>query len=241
MTNNPHPYDTGRTSSTQYIVQDDALQRSLMQRVFLWMSIGLSITGLSAYVAVYNGLAYTIATSTWLFWGLVIGTFLLVVGLSSMLHRISFLMASGAFALYSALNGLTLSYIFLVYTSESIVSTFFITAGMFAVMALYGYITKRDLTKMGSILFMMLIGLVIAGVVNMFVGSSTLSLITSAIGVLVFVGLTAYDVQKIKNMMATVSYEDEGVKKLAIIGALSLYLDFINLFLYLLRFLGNRK
>lgn len=233
--------DNPHQPSNRITYVDATLQRTLMQRVFLWMSIGLGITGLAAYAAFTNGLAYTIASSSGLFYGLIIAELLLVMGLSSMIRRMSFMLATVLFGLYAALNGLTMSYIFLVYTEGSIASTFFISAGMFAAMSAFGYLTKRDLTSWGNLLFMALIGLIIAGVVNMFLGSSTLSLITSAIGVLVFVGLTAYDVQKIKMLFADVYQDDEEIKKVSVLGALSLYLDFINLFLYLLRFLGNRR
>ena len=146
------------------------------------------------------------------------------------------------FVLYSVLNGATLSVIFLAYTMSSIASVFFITAGTFAVMAFIGYVTKTDLTSLGKILFMALIGIIIATVVNVFfVKSGTLNLIISYIGVLVFVGLTAYDSQKIKRMLIMADDMDEGAQKLALLGSLTLYLDFINLFLYLLRIFGSSK
>jgi FtsH-binding integral membrane protein len=145
------------------------------------------------------------------------------------------------FIAYSVINGATLSILLLVYTMESIGMVFFITAATFGVMALIGYTTKTDLSKMGNILFMALIGLIIASVVNMFMHSSGLQLIISYVGVLIFVGLTAYDTQKIKQMLYDQESADEGAQKLALLGALSLYLDFVNLFIYLLRILGNRK
>lgn len=142
---------------------------------------------------------------------------------------------------YSVLNGVTLSVVFLAYTLSSIASVFFITAGTFAVMAFIGYTTKTDLTSLGKILFMALIGLIIATVVNLFVGNSVFNLIVSYIGVAIFVGLTAYDSQKIKRMLYDADEMDERSQKIALLGALTLYLDFINLFLYLLRILGNNR
>ncbi|MCB0728163.1 MAG: Bax inhibitor-1/YccA family protein, partial [Ignavibacteriae bacterium] len=149
--------------------------------------------------------------------------------------------AIGAFFLYAALTGVTFSVLFLVYTGGSIASTFFICAGMFAAVSAYGYFTKRDLAKMGTYLFMALIGLIIASVVNIFLKSGTMSLIISYVGVLIFTGLTAYDTQKIKKMSQTSDIDSEQGKKGAVMGALALYLDFINMFLFLLRILGDRK
>ncbi len=226
---------------SHYTYYDPVLQRTLMQRVFLWMSIGLSITGFMAYVAYDNMWSIAIASSSGLLWGLIIGQILLVMGLSGMIHRISFPVATGLFALYSVLNGLTMSFIFEIYTMTSIAQVFFISAGMFGAMALYGYLTKRDLTSWGSLLLMALVGLIIAGIVNIFLKSETMSLIVAGIGVIVFVGLTAYDVQKIKHLFANAVEDNEETKKLGVLGALTLYLDFVNLFLYLLRLLGNRK
>ena len=145
------------------------------------------------------------------------------------------------FVAYSVINGAMLSSIFMIYTAASIASVFFITAATFAVMALIGYTTKTDLTSVGKILFMALIGLVIATIVNMFIGSSTLTMICSYVGVLIFVGLTAYDSQKIKNMLMQAPDAGESSQKLALLGALTLYLDFINLFIYLLRIFGDRR
>lgn len=235
-------YYPNRDSSSSHISYEHvALQQTLMQRVFLWMTIGLGLTGLAAYMTYSNGWGYSIATNSTLFYGLIIAEVGLVIGLSSLIARINFLLASLLFGIYSVLNGLTLSVIFMVYTMDSIAVTFFVTAGTFGAMALYGYFTKRDLSSMRSILMMALIGLIIASVVNIFLQNSMLQLITSAIGVLVFVGLTAYDVQKIKRLFSGAYEDDEDVKKLSVLGALTLYLDFINLFLYLLRFLGSRR
>ncbi len=214
----------------------------LMRKVYTWMALALVITGVTAYgVATTPSLIEAIVMNRVLFWGLVIAEFGLVFGISGMLHKLSLATATLMFIAYSVINGALLSVIFLVYTMDSIGMVFFITAATFGVMALIGYTTKTDLTKMGSILFMALIGLVIATVVNMFVHSSGLQLIISYAGVLIFVGLTAYDTQKIKQMLYEQDSADESAQKLALVGALSLYLDFVNLFIYLLRILGNRK
>jgi FtsH-binding integral membrane protein len=150
-------------------------------------------------------------------------------------------MAIGLFLLYSALNGLTLSILLLVYTASSVASTFFITAGTFGLMSAYGYFTKKDLTSWGNLLFMALVGLIIASIVNIFWSNPTMYWIISYAGVLIFVGLTAYDTQKIKNMSLELDAESEAGRKGAIMGALALYLDFINLFIILLRILGDRR
>ena len=214
----------------------------LMRKVYTWMALALVITGITAYgVATTPSLIMAIANNSILFWGLVIAEFGLVFGISGMLHKLSLTTATLMFIVYSVINGVLLSFIFLVYTMSSIGMVFFITAATFGVMALIGYTTKTDLSKLGSILFMALIGLIIATVVNMFVQSSGFQLIISYIGVLIFVGLTAYDTQKIKQMLYEQSSADESAQKLALLGALSLYLDFVNIFIYLLRILGDRK
>ena len=214
----------------------------LMRKVYTWMALALVITGVTAYgVATTPSLIEAIVMNRVLFWGLVIAEFGLVFGISGMLHKLSLATATLMFIAYSVINGALLSVIFIVYTMDSIGMVFFITAATFGVMALIGYTTKTDLTKMGSILFMALIGLIIATVVNMFVHSSGLQLIISYAGVLIFVGLTAYDTQKIKQMLYEQDSADESAQKLALVSALSLYLDFVNLFIYLLRILGNRK
>ena len=174
-------------------------------------------------------------------WGLVIAEFALVIGISAAINRLSLSTATLMFVAYSVINGAMLSSIFMIYTAASIASVFFITAATFAVMALIGYTTKTDLTSVGKLLFMALIGLVIATIVNMFIGSSTMTMICSYVGVLIFVGLTAYDSQKIKNMLMQAPDAGESSQKLALLGALTLYLDFINLFIYLLRIFGDRR
>ncbi len=215
---------------------------SLMRKVYVWMSLALIITGITAYgVASSPGLITAFYTNRMLMWGVVIAEFALVFALSAALNRLSLSVATLLFVVYSVLNGVMFSSIFLVYTMSSVANVFFITAGTFAAMAAYGYFTKSNLTTLGKYLLMALIGLVIATVVNIFVGSSMLSLVISYAGVLIFVGLTAYDSQKIKQMLAQQVDADETAQKVALLGALTLYLDFINLFLYLLRLLGNRR
>ncbi len=214
----------------------------LMRKVYLWMTLALVITGLTAYyVASSPTLLFHIFSNKLVLLGLLGGEFLLVIGLSAAINKLSLLMVTLMFTIYSVVNGATLSVIFLVYTAESIMSVFFITAATFGGMALYGYFTKKDLTSWGNILFMGLIGIIIASLVNMFVHNSALQLIISYVAVLVFVGLTAYDSQKIKKMMLQAPDAGESMQKLALLGALTLYLDFINLFLQLLKILGSRR
>ena len=214
----------------------------LMRKVYTWMALALVITGITAYgVATTPSLIEAIVMNSILFWGLVIAEFGIVIGISRMLHKLSLTTATLMFIAYSVINGATLSIFLLLYTAESIGMVFFITAATFGVMAFIGYITKTDLSKIGNILYMALIGLVIATVVNLFVNSSGFQLILSYVGVIIFVGLTAYDTQKIKLMLNEQSSADESAQKLALLGALSLYLDFVNLFIYLLRILGDRR
>ena len=213
----------------------------LMRKVYLWMTMALAITGFTAYgVATSPGILQTIYSNPAVMWGLVIAELILVITVSGAINRLSLSVATLLFIVYSVLNGALLSSVFLVYTASSVATVFFITAGTFAAMALVGYTTKNDLSSMGKILLMALIGMIIATIVNLFVKSTGLELIISYIGVLVFVGLTAYDSQKIKQMLLQAPDASEGAQKVALLGALSLYLDFINLFLYLLRIFGRR-
>ena len=215
---------------------------ALMRKVYVWMTLALMITGATAYgVATSPGIQMALFSNQLLFWGLVIAEFALVIGISAAINRLSLTTATLMFVLYSVINGAMLSSIFLIYTMSSIASVFFITAGTFGVMALIGYTTKKDLTSMGRILFMALIGIIIATVVNIFLKSSGLQMIVSYLGVLIFVGLTAYDSQKIKNMLQMAPDASEASHKLALLGALTLYLDFVNLFIYLLRIFGRRE
>lgn len=218
----------------------DVYVSQVMRQVFTKMFLAMVITALSAYMVLsIPELATFIFTKTMVYWGLLIGEIVMVIALSAALNKLSNIGATLLFYAYSILNGLTLSCIVLVYTSASIVMTFAITAGVFATMAIYGYVTKNDLTKFGSFMTMALFGLIICIVVNMFMHSSTMEWIISFAGVVIFIGLTAWDVQKIKRMAMMTDYNN--ASKLATIGALSLYLDFVNLFLYLLRFFGNSR
>lgn len=214
----------------------------LMRKVYVWMTLALVITGFTAYgVATSPGVLQLIFGNQILFWGMIIAELALVIGVSAAINRLSLTTATLMFILYSVINGALFSSIFLIYTASSIATVFFITAGTFGVMALIGYTTKTDLTSIGKYLFMALIGLVIATLVNMFIKSEGFTYILSYIGVLIFVGLTAYDSQKIKQMLLQAPDAGEGAQKLALLGALTLYLDFINLFIYLLRIFGRRE
>jgi len=212
-------------------------------QVYGWMFCGLLLTAFVAWYASGSEKIMSFVFSSQItFFGLIIAQLALVFVISGMVNRLSGTVATGLFMLYSALTGLTLSSIFLVYTGDSIFGTFIVAAGMFGAMSVYGYVTKRDLTGIGSMLFMALIGLVLASLVNMWLKSSGLANIISYAGVLIFVGLTAYDTQKLKNMGAQLSADDrDNFRKYSIVGALTLYLDFINLFLMLLRIFGNRR
>ena len=224
--------------------QSQVLVNDFIRSVYNWMGVGLALTGFIAfYVANNETLLKLIFGNQRIFFGLIIGELALVFTLSARIGRMQASTATGLFVLYAALNGLTLSFIFIVYTKSSIASTFFICAATFVVCSIYGYTTKRDLTSVGGFLTMGLIGIIIASLVNIFIRSSAMSMIISYIGVLVFVGLTAYDTQQLKNMALTqpAGVEAGVVRKGAILGALKLYLDFINLFLMLLRILGNRE
>ena len=213
---------------------------ALMRKVYIWMTLALVITGITAYgVASSPSLMMTIYTNKILMWGLIIAEFALVFGVTAAINRLSLATATLMFIIYSVINGAMLSAIFVAYSPMVITKVFFITAGTFGAMGVYGYFTKRDLSGMGKILFMALIGLVIATVVNIFLKSSGFDLILSYLGVAIFTGLTAWDTQKIKNMLAMQEDMNEGAQKIALLGALTLYLDFINLFLYLLRIFGR--
>lgn len=230
----------GVTSERQWDVS--AAFPILMRKVYLWMTLALVITGITAYgVANSPGILRTIYNNQMLFWILVIAEFGLVIGVSAAINKLSLTTATLMFILYSVINGALMSYIFLAYTASSIATVFFITAGTFGAMALIGYTTKTDLSSMGKFLFMALVGLVIATLVNLFIKSDGLTMILSYVGVLVFVGLTAWDSQKIKQMLLQAPDAGESAQKLALLGALTLYLDFINLFIYLLRIFGKRE
>jgi hypothetical protein len=222
----------------------EILANEFVRSVYNWMGIGLALTGfVSLYVASNETILRLIFGNPIVFFVLIFAELGLVFAISGMVHRMSAGTATSLFVLYSALNGVTLSFIFLAYTKSSIASTFFVCAGTFVACSIYGWTTKRDLTSFGGFLTMGLIGIIIASLVNVFLKSGTMNLIISYIGVLVFVGLTAYDTQKMKHMALTQPAGLDGgvVRKGAILGALSLYLDFVNLFLMFLRIFGQNR
>ena len=214
--------------------------RQYMLRVYNYMTGGLALTGVIAYLVSENRTAFEAVTQTPLAWIVMLSPLAIVFAYSFFIQRMSAGLAQVLFWAFAALMGLSLSYIFVVYTGASIARVFFITAATFAGMSLYGYTTKRDLTGFGNFLFMGLLGLVIAMVVNIFLASSALDFAISVIGVLVFTGLTAYDTQRIKSTYSELDEAGVSTKK-AVMGALNLYLDFINMFLMLLRLFGNRN
>ncbi len=221
---------------------DSAENRRFFAEVFGWMTGGLALTGaVAAYIGVNPILAPMILRDQVLFFGLLGVELLMVVGLVWLVNRLSASAAAGLFLFYSALNGVTMSVIFLAYAQSTIASAFFVTAGTFAVMSAYGYATQTDLTRVGNLCLMALIGIIIASVVNFFLHSRALGWATTYIGVLVFVGLTAYDTQKIRQMELIAVPGSDQERKEAVLGALTLYLDFINLFLDILRIMGRRK
>lgn len=226
----------GRTQAAEL----DLGLRAHMQKVFGLMGLGTAITGLVAFFTAQSPTILQAIYGTPLRWVIFLAPLAFVLVLSFGIQRMRAATAQLVFWAFAAVMGLSLASIFLVYTGQSIVTTFFVSSATFFAMALYGYTTKRDLTGLGSFLFMGVIGLVIASIVNIFVASTALQFAISAIGVLIFTGLTAYDTQKIKEMYYAGDDSETGGKK-AIMGALSLYLDFINLFMYLLQFLGNRR
>lgn len=214
----------------------------LMRKVYSWMSLALVITALAAYgVANSQSMVNILYSNSAIMWVLIGAELALVIGLSAAINKLSLPVATLMFVAYSLINGVTLSSIFFIYDIGSIGTVFLITAATFAAMSVYGYFTKTDLTSMGKIMVMALIGIIIATVVNLFMKSEGLNLILSYLGVLVFVGLTAYDTQRIKEMFLQAPDASESVQKYALLGALTLYLDFINLFLYLLRIFGKRE
>ena len=216
---------------------------ALMRVVYAWMALALCLTGLMAmFVVLQPQLLQLIFFNRFVFYGLLLAEVGLVMYLSACLMEMSFAKAGILFVLYSILNGATLSCVFFVYTTESIAVTFFVTAGMFGALALVGTFIKRDISSFGRFMYMALIGLIIASVVNLFFASSTLYWITTYAGVFIFIGLTVYDTKKIRELLYLYGEErNEESMKMALIGSLQLYLDFINLFLYLLRIFGRRR
>jgi hypothetical protein len=226
--------------STRAAELDQGL-RAYMVNVYNYMALGLGLTGVVAFLVGTNlALLNMIVGNPLVFWLVALAPIGFVFYLSFKINTMSVAKAQTVFWIYAGMMGLSLSFIFAVYTGMSIAKVFFITAGTFGVMSLYGYTTQKDLTSLGSFLFMGLIGIILASVVNIFLHSSGLSFLVSILGVIIFTGLTAYDTQRIKNMY----YEGDGAEvssKKAIMGALALYLDFINLFISLLQILGNRR
>lgn len=225
-------------------INDSSLTFSaVIAKVYVWMTLALVMTGLSAfYVAGNESILYAIINNRLLFYGLLAAELALVWGLSANIMRLPFAMAGLLFAVYSILNGVTLSFLLLVYTAESVATTFFVTAGTFGAMSLVGAFIKRDLSGIGRFLVMALIGLIIGTIVNMFVASGALSWALTYAGVLIFCGLTAYDTQRMKEILReSEQLGHTNVLRIALMCSLTLYLDFINLFLYLLRLVGARR
>ena len=230
-------YDKGQT------LAQSSVFAVLMRNVYIWMTCGLAMTALTAMIVGRNeNWVYTLATSG-MYWGVLIAEVVLVIFLSARINKLSFATAGLMFAAYAILNGVTMSIIMLAYTAESIAQAFFVTAGTFGGMSLVGFFIKKDLSAMGRTLMMALIGLIIATIVNIFWQNSMMASILNYAGVIIFVALTAYDTQKIKVMLQQAQYAgiSDQTNKLALMGSLTLYLDFINLFLYILRLFGNRK
>ena len=224
------------------IAPAEAAQRSFIARVYGWMTAALIMTGLvAAYTITNHRLLLAIATDRTFFIGLILGELAIVLILSAMINKLSAFAATLGFLVYAVINGLTLSIVFLAYTESSIATAFFVTAGTFGIMSAYGYFTKRDLTTVGNLCLMGLFGLILASLANLFLRSGGIYWATTYLGILIFVGLTAYDTQKLKGLAAVEEQGEDVARKAAVIGALALYLDFINLFLRLLRILGRRR
>ncbi len=224
-------------------ISESRVQATFILKVYNWMTMGLAITALVALAIkmVFPEIYYLLIENTFIFWGLLILELALVWGLSAAINKIPAALAVLIFLFYAGLNGVTLSIIFLIYKLGTIAYTFFITATMFGVTSIFGFITKIDLSRIGGLLMMALFGLIIASVINIFVHSSSLEWLISYVGVLIFVGLTAWDTQKIKKMSIGIESGSEEGGRASIMGALALYLDFINLFLLLLRIMGRGR
>ncbi|MDW8350615.1 MAG: Bax inhibitor-1/YccA family protein [Anaerolineae bacterium] len=235
-------YDVNPTAATSVAVSDPAIERAFITRVYGWMAIALAITGLVAVATAADpALMAWIFSTSFALPGILIVQLIIVIVLSAIVHKLSAGIATGLLIIYAALTGFTFSVLFYVYTTESIGIVFFITAGTFAVVSAYGWITKADLTRVGNLAFMGLIGILLASLINFFLGSETLYWIITYISVAVFVGLIASKTQQLKRMAHGLGEEGELRSKAAIVGALSLYLSFINLFLSLLRIFGRRR
>ncbi len=218
-----------------------AARTSFMNKTYAWMVSGLMITGFVANYFYSSGLYMSLMQNRSTMWLLLLATFGLVIGINSAINKISKVVAGAMFLAFSTVIGITFSSIFAIYTADSIANVFFISAGMFAALSAFGYITKRDLTGVGNFMLMGLFGIIIVSVVNMFLANSALYWVSSFFGVIIFSGLTAWDTQKLKEMAVLELESGDLAGKMAIVGALTLYLDFINLFLYLLRFLDIRR
>ena len=231
-----------RSFSRERELESSAAFSVLMQKTYLWMTMALAITGLTAYIVAGNemilNILFNFRAAIWILFIAEIG---LVISLSAAIEKLSLTTATLMFVVYALLNGVTFSTLFLVYSLPSLATTFFVTAGTFGAMSAVGLFIKKDLSAIGRILIMALIGIIIATVVNIFLASTGLDVIITYLGVLIFVGLTAYDTHKIKKMFQMAPDASAHTQKYAVLAALTLYLDFINLFLYLLRFFGNRK
>ncbi len=227
------------TPSKVYTISDTS---TFVRKVYGWMAVGLMTSALAAWATTASPVLLSLLIENRLFFFvLILAELGLVVSISGAMRRASSQTIANLFIIYAIVNGVTLSVILLAFTAASIVSTFVVTAGMFAAMSFYGYVTKRDLSSWGNLLFMGLIGIVLASVVNLFLQNSAFQLTISFLGVIVFVGLTAYDTQKIKEIGSATQADSEEGQKMALRGALALYLDFVNLFLMLLRFFGTRR
>ena len=237
-------FQNGAFQASTQTAEIDAGLRAFMLRIYNYMSIGLGLTGVVAYlVASSPTLTSIFFGNQVIFWIAALAPLGIVFYMGARIQNMSAATAQSVFWIYAALNGISLASIFMMYTGASIAKVFFITSGTFAAMSLYGYTTKKDLTGFGSFLFMGVIGLVLASVVNIFFASPGLSFVISVAGVLIFVGLTAYDTQKLKSIYLSgiENHGTEAVSKTSILGALSLYLDFLNMFIFLLRFMGDRR
>jgi uncharacterized protein len=233
--------------TAQQEVNTGAIAKTFMSQVFLWMALAMVVTAVTAYLFATSAeligslINFQTGKMTGLGWVVMLAPIGFVLLMSMGFQRLSPAIMTLLFIAFSILMGMSLSFVLLIYTAASVYKTFAVASAMFGVMAILGYTTKTDLTRFGSIMMMGLIGIVIAMVINIFLQSSTMDYIISIIGVLVFTGLTAYDVQKLKRIGAGMGTGDVDTRKMSIMGALTLYLDFINLFLFLLRFLGDRK
>jgi FtsH-binding integral membrane protein len=239
---NPNPYEMSQAPASPTVVADPAVERAFITRVYGWMAIALGITGLVA-----TATASDPALMAWIFntplalLGIVAVQLIIVVVLSAAVGRLNTGVATGLFIAYAALTGFTFSTLFYVYTAESIGSVFFITAGTFALVSAYGFVTKADLTRVGNLAFMGLIGIILASLINLFLRSEVIYWIATYAGVLVFIALIASNTQRIKRMAYGLGEDGELRSKASVVGALSLYLSFINLFVMLLRIFGNRR